>query len=196
MDLTTIERVKLRVDLSYTDETQDALLSRLVAGVSAEVERRLDRHVLSTSRTVQANVRAGQGAVALRGYPITSITSIWNDRERDFGDETVLASSDYFADTTSGIVYFEVTLVGGPGVLKITYTGGMAASTDAFMAAYPDIAEAVDQRCAQLYQRRAEIGVTNVAGPGGSLSMPSLGWPVDALSAVMRHRFRGQGIEV
>lgn len=188
MDLTTTTRVKARITVDASDVQYDALLSSLIARASAEAERIMNRKAEAISRTAQFDVSVSMRSLSLPAYPVSSITTIWNDRERDFGNETTIATADYYSDDAAGLVYFEVALAPGPGVLKITYTGGMGASTAAFIAAYPDIAEAIDERVAQLWQRRDEIGLTGVTGAQGSVSRVNDDWPPNAMAILKSHR--------
>lgn len=188
MNLSTIDRVKVRIGVAADDTQYDALLASMLARSSSEAERVMNRDAETVSRTAQYDVRPGTRSVCLPAYPITSITTIWNDRDRVFGTETAISSSDYYSDASSGMVHFEAALVSGYGALKITYTGGMGASVAAFIAAYPDIADAVDERVAQLWQRRDEIGLTGVSGNQGSVNRVKDDWPDAAYRVVQNHR--------
>ena len=63
-----------------------------------------------------------------------------------------------------------VTLSHGPGVLRVIYAGGMAADEDAFIAAFPDIADACDMQVIAHYQRRSQLGAQGVSIGGGNVS--------------------------
>ena len=52
----------------------------------------------------------------------------------------------------------------------MVYTGGMAADTTAFVAAYPDIASAVDQQVAYFWHQRNTLGLSSVSGDAGNVS--------------------------
>ena len=191
MDLTTAARVKERLGLTASDTSEDAIIASLITRVSAEAEVLMNRHAESTSRTVQLTVDDWQ-TLSLPGYPITSVTSIHNDADRNFGAETLIATSDYYVESASGLIFFEVGLVRGPGVMQVIYTGGMSDSTANFIAAFPDIAEAVDQRVSQLWQRRSEVGVSSVATGQGSVSAQTVDWIPDALRVIDSYRRLGR----
>lgn len=171
MDLTTAARVRDRLEIVADDAKSLAQLAPLISRVSAQAERFMNRSVQTTSRTVQYDVRAGQLEFWLPAYPITSITSIYSDSLRSFGSETLVASTDYYYDATNGLLSFEAMPSSGRGSLKITYTGGMAATAAAFVTAYPDIAEAVDQQVVFLWSRRRSVGLTSVSEANGSISV-------------------------
>jgi len=192
MDLTTAARVKERLGLASADTTEDALLASLVSRVSAEAEVMMNRNTESKSRTVTLDVEWGQRTFSLPAYPVTSITSVHNDVDRAFGAETLVASSDYYVETSSGLLYFDLSLARGRGVLQIVYAGGMSDSTANFIAAYPDIADAVDQRVSQLWQRRGEVGVSSLATGQGSVSAQTVDWIPDAARIVHSYRRLGR----
>lgn len=188
MDLTTVDRVKRRLSLTDSDLQYDALLAALVSRTSAEAERLMNRLVLSAARTTQHDYTPGMTSLSLPGYPVTSVTDVRYDLDRTFGSSTIIDATTLYTDTASGLIHFEVLQIPGRGVVQVTYTGGMASDTSAFIGAYPDIAEAVDMRCAQLWQRRDEIGLTGVSGSQGSISRVNEDWAPDAMEIIRRHR--------
>lgn len=163
MDLTTTARVKTLGSITTSD--QDALIGVLVTAVSARIERYLGRHVESTSRTEYYDVEAGQHVFYLRGYPISSVTSVKNDEDWDFDNIDEIASSEFTtvgSDFTGRLVVDEaVTPIAGKQALQVVYTGGMAADAASFIAAFPDVALAADQQILHEYQRRKQLGIVS-----------------------------------
>lgn len=192
MDLTTATRVKRRLGITDDDATNDEVIGSLIARVSDECEDLMNRDVESTLRTVQRDSWYGMRSLSLRGYPVTSVTSMHNDIDRLFGSETLIDAADYYVELESGLIHFEFNPFPAKGGLQIVYTGGMATSTANFIAAYPGIADAVDQRVCQLWQRRNEIGVASLGSGQGNLSNQTIDWAPDSLAAVMRHRRMGR----
>ncbi len=189
MNLTTVERVKVRVGIDDTDLQYDAMISSFVARVSSEAERVMNRSAQTVARTTTFDLGRGQDSLSLPAFPVSSVTDLRLDSSRSFGSETVVDSTTYYTETATGILFMDVLpSIYGNGVARVTYTGGMGASTEAFVAAYPDVAEAVTQRVAQLWQRRDEIGLTGVSGSQGSISRISDDWASDALEVLLRHR--------
>ncbi len=189
MNLTTVERVKLRVGIDNDDLQYDAMISSFVARISAEAERVMNRSAQTVARTTTFDLGRGQCSLSLPAFPISSVTDVRLDSSRVFGTDTVIDSTTYYTDTATGLLHMDVLpSVYGPGLVRVAYTGGMGASTEAFVAAYPDVAEAVTQRVAQLWQRRDEIGLTAVSGSQGSVSRIADDWSSDALDVLMRHR--------
>lgn len=192
MDLTTATRVKLRLAIDGDDTAYDTIIAQIITRVSAEVEVLMSRHVESTARTVQLDTFHIMRHISLRGYPVTTLTSVHNDVDRNFGSDTLIAAADYYTDTGAGLLWFDVTLSSARGGLQVIYTGGMATSAANFITAYPDIAEAVDQRVAQLWQRRNEVGLSSVGGGQGNISAQTIDWIPDALAVVMSYRRLGR----
>lgn len=166
MDLTTIERVKAHIGKSTPD--MDGTLSILITATSAMVERYLRRHVQSTSRTEYYDVAPATCRVFLRGVPVTTITTIHNDDLREYGSSTLIDSDDYTITERIGEVAFDYILEPGTNALKVVYTGGMAASTGAFIAAFPEVAYAVELQTIEAYRRRGIAGASASTLDGGS----------------------------
>jgi hypothetical protein len=129
--------------LGINSTKEDGTLSRLILSASNQIERWLKRAnaIQLTSRTEYFSPTAGQMVIYPAAYPITSITSIYTDSTGDFdGDETIIASTDYFIGEDGrsivfkpGIVYSNSDGYGGrfavfPHSLRVIYTGGLAAS--------------------------------------------------------------------
>lgn len=174
MNLSTVARVKALVSSFGTAPANaDTEIAAVLATVSGAVERYLDRTVLAASVTEYFDVEYGMECVRLRAYPVTALTSVHYDADQSFGAETALTSDDYYLPTLdpSGLLAFVSPF--SPSrthrrALKVVYTGGMAATADAFAAAFPDIAGAVDVQCSHEWQRRNALGVTNISYPDGT----------------------------
>lgn len=174
MELTTVNAVKDLLGVA-TGDTDDDAIQQLVNSVSGEIETFLNRKVTAAAIVEQVDVKLYQFMFLLKAYPVTSVTDIRNDWDRVFPTGTILPSADYYVDLERGVLYTDRAygMVTGIGVLKISYTGGMAANTVAFIAAYPDISGACAMECAYRYQRRAHIGVTNISVSGTNVSFSS-----------------------
>lgn len=192
MNLSTVERAKLLVaatgDMS---ETTRAELAAVLATVSGAVETYLDRYALRKARTEYLDVDPGQCVFRLRAYPVTTLTGVWFDLDQAFAASSALTSTDYWNPLLDAAGVFETKypLTNGraPRSLKITYTGGMATDADAFVAAYPDLAGAVDIQVAHEWQRRGALGVSAINYPDGiTASMTAERW-IPAVKQVLDH---------
>ena len=167
MDLTTVDRLIAVMGESNYQAEYATYLKQLISGVSAQVEKALRRHVPQIERTVQVDVVRHSSSISLRGFPITVVTLVENDSSRAYASGTDVDSDLYYADLEAGIISFDYELEWGPGAAKVTYTGGMAAGADddarrdAFIAAFPDLAFAVDEQVKYQFMRRDNPGVVN-----------------------------------
>lgn len=191
MNLTTAERVKLLIAAQGDmTETMQSELDAVIATVSGAVERYMGRLALRTARTEYHDAELNATRIGLRAYPVTTLTSVYLDTEQAFGSSALLTSSDYYSPlfNESGLLVFKFPLtVCGPDAIKVTYTGGMATDTDAFIAAYPDLAGAVDQQAAHEWSRRGALGVSAINYPDGTTaSMTAERW-IPAVKQVLDH---------
>lgn len=163
MDLVTIEDVRSLLGPNFGVQGDQALLE-LISSVSGEVETWLDRKVFTTTYTEQLDIRYGEWKFYLRAYPVTSVTSVHNDYDRVFPASTLISTTDYYVDLANGVLNLDrATLSTGVGVLKIVYVGGMALTTAAFKAAFPDISGAVAMEVAARWIRKNHPTVTNAS---------------------------------
>jgi uncharacterized phiE125 gp8 family phage protein len=192
MDLTTVTRVKAHLEEGESFPPAGAaetLLTALVGLYSALVETRLGRLALTTARTTQLDVLPRQARFSLPAYPVTSVTSVHHDVLRGFDATTLLDTDDYYCELASGILTVEYPLLPGDGVLKVVYTGGMAATTAAFVVAYPELAAAVDLAVVAHYQRRKALGAHGLNAGAGSLSFSgALELPPEVVRIVESYR--------
>ena len=195
LDMTTLARVKVLAQGIGSDTDYDTEIDRWIDQISAAAEKYMNRVALAAAQTEYFDIRNGQRVFFVRAVPVTTWTAVNNDTDRSFGSDTVVDSSGYATTDDIGKVEFDgFDPVFGPKALKITYTGGMAADVTAFVAAFPDIAGAVDAQCAHLHQQRMSIGRTSVLADGASVSVddPTKWLPV-LRNALNAHRRLGRG---
>lgn len=173
--MTDLPMVRDILCLEEFDTKFDSAISRLIAAVSAQAEVAMNRKALVVSGDIEYfDVYPGNCRFLLPRYPVTSVASVYNDWDRTFGSSTLIDSGDYDIEEASGILTIDkVGLTPGAGALKVTYTGGMGASTSAFMAAYPAIAGAVATEVAFRFQNRQTIGKIAVTMSSGSVTLGS-----------------------
>lgn len=175
MNLTTAQRVKA-ILADGVGPKEDALLDQLIVAASAMAESYMRRTAATGTYTEYFDVRALQRHVQLKAFPLTSITSVYNDSARSYGSETLLASTGYAAQLEDGRLCFDYYLTQGLRALKVTYVGGMAATADAFVTAYPDIAHAVEMQVVHEFRRRKDAmdGSSASLGVGSFLPVGSV----------------------
>lgn len=176
MNLSTVERVKAILEIPSTEETQDALLGQLLTQVSVAAEKRMKRRVQTGEVVETFDPFCGQRVLQLSAYPVTAVDVVAEDPLGVFdGDEVEIGEVNYRVNRTAGLLHLVSWEVdGNPQSLRVTYTGGMAATPSAFVTAYPDIAGAVDLQVAMLYRRLSTLGTTatSVAGQATSTQEP------------------------
>lgn len=165
MDATTKERVRvlLRMKAGYVE--QDELLAMLITQASAQVEAYLNRDLLAATKTEYLNMEGPeQRSLWLSHPPVSSVTSLAFDPSSQWdGSESTYDADDYILNPATG----EMRLRFEPAVypndpasgfrsFRVVYEGGLAADTDALVAAYPSIAYATDLQVAALYHRSAD----------------------------------------
>jgi hypothetical protein len=130
MGLLTLSEAKRRVGI--TDDNNDLLILDLINDVSAMIESYCGRH-FSVADYVEYQDGAGDDYFFTNEWPINSITSIYNDLEREFGDTTLVDSTYYTFYADEGRVKLVYDFLYGnlielfePGVrnIKITYNAG------------------------------------------------------------------------
>lgn len=137
MNLTTVDRVKKLMVID--GDKEDVVLKQLVSSTSKAIENsaRFNRYIEKVERTEYFDVEYAQKVIQVKGMPIDTDETfkIWHDTSREFADNTLIASSNYYVDAKSGMIKFDrYTLSGGVGALKIQYTGGLSASVDILSA--------------------------------------------------------------
>ncbi len=134
MNLTTIERVKRLIGNSDTDlptTGSDNILRMIISNISGQIERWLDRYCYYQAYSEQLDSMAEQRMFSIKGYPIDIAQSVkvYNDIARVFATE--IASTNLYVDALTGIIKIDgYSISAGFGAVKITYTGGLAKTTD------------------------------------------------------------------
>jgi hypothetical protein len=195
MDLTTVTRVKA-TGQGFSGTDQDTLLAQIVAQVSAAAEKYMDRGIEYTSRTEYFNIEPGQTVVRLHAFPAIANVAVYNDTAHQTGSytqfpaSTQMDASQYGIDTARGLLIFDQTPPQpGANVLKVTYTGGMSATATSaanFIAAFPDIASALDLWAVYVCNQAKQPGVNSVSIDGASAAITVFTMPTvtrDTLNA-------------
>lgn len=178
MNLTTKERVKALMNVSGT--STDTQIESLIGSVSVTMERYMGRTVQTVTRGVaKVKMTWGETMVPLTAYPVTALTTVRNSPTPDFtGRPYLVAGTDFYLDESAGFLQIlsepefrthpETGRPIAPTWFEVAYTGGMAADTAAFIAAYADIAGACDLQVRYLIQRQDSLGSS--AELGGSVA--------------------------
>lgn len=202
MDMTTVARVDLLINPASSSTVEGAVpdfrinqIRNLIIGVSAAAEKFLGRHAQRATRTEYLDVGPYQRRFILQGWPVTSVSRVNFDTSQEWDASDDIDSGDYLSPIYDACGVLEMTydLVTGSrprhSSLLVTYTGGMAADTEAFVQAYPDVAAAVDQQVAFLWHRRNDLGASSISTEMGTVSVPEVKmWLPLVRSVLVRHR--------
>jgi len=193
-NLTTEARVREYVDYDgeYTVGAS-TFLGKLITLYSYAAAKYLNREVSAATHTEYFDVD-GNNVFVLKGATVSAISAVYVSAARDWDNETAEDSDNYTYDPTAGIIYLDgISLPQGFRTVKVVYVGGMATNTTTFIAAYPDIAEAMDEQVAYHYDRRNDLGTTTIALDTTSRSYRgAMNWLAsvrDILDSHMRYSF-------
>lgn len=168
IELCTLQDVKTRVGKATTDTKDDEAIRQVIPAVSASIEDFIDRYVENTTHVEVFNVESRQRVFFLKGYPVSSITTVHNDLDRLFSTSTVVDSDEYTCNLDDGILYFEpgYPALTGWRVLQVTYAGGIAEDTDDLETTNEGLIlrEAALLQAAYLLRTRTSIGAVSEAG--------------------------------
>lgn len=154
IDGTTLARVRRQLFKETDDDSFDDLLGDLITAASRQVENWINRPFKVETRTERFTIENGlRTKLFLDAAPVASVTSLKRDSSGQFaGDEVTIEAANYVLESDEGILHLRFEPVVGFRAYQVVYSGGLAADTDALIAAYPDIAQAIDMQVAYLFQ--------------------------------------------
>jgi len=123
--LVALNDVKSYLGISGSNSDTDDVIGDLIDSVSVLFETYCNKKIMS--REYEDEIYDGNAGNRLftRQYPITSIDSIYDDTEWNFGTDTLIPSGDYMIHPDMNNVYFKDNILDdGVGNIKITYTAG------------------------------------------------------------------------
>jgi len=105
--------------------TWDTYITALATYVLSLWDELTNRTWASTTHTEYYSPRKHQSLLILKNCPITSITSIHDDPERDYESDTLISSDDYgYGDGKSGMVTYDSEFYESMFGVKIVYVAG------------------------------------------------------------------------
>ncbi len=168
MNLTNTDTVR-KLMSDYETSDAEPTINMLIVSVSAAAERFMGRSIESVSRTEYFDVERHQDSAQLAAWPVSSITTVHNDPERDYGTGSLVDSDDYVA-TDWGRLTFDYKLSEGRRALKVVYTGGLASTTETIVSSYPDLAVAIARQVVHEFRRVKSSDGSTAQFVGGSMS--------------------------
>lgn len=176
MDLCTLSTVKALLGMEDETTLYDHVLQHLVTAISGQIERYLDRTVLSGTYTQRFSIEPGASVFAVKAYPVTAVTSVKNAIDWTFSATTSISTSYIDYETHPGLIYvYGQQLNEGYGALQIVYTGGMADNTAELEAGdYADVSLACEEQVIAVWQNRRNFGVQSASVSGSSAMYGSI----------------------
>ena len=153
--LTDLARAKEFVKI--TGVANDPFLNSLITALSGTIERFFNRYTESKLRTKVVDAYAEENTYKLRGFPITSVTSVKFDRQQDFASAVALDADRFVIPDDRGYIETRFPLIprwgqDAPQSVQIIYTGGIATNLTALRAS--DEFAAIEDFMLVMLQRR------------------------------------------
>ena len=169
--LCTLEQVKSAIPITSTVTEHDQHLLELIAAASDNVESYLGRFIEDAEHTEYFDVRSGDTVFQLRGYPVRSITSVWNDVYWDYEADGLVSSEYNHVEERTGLLYFRSgLLVPGAQALKVTYEGGMGTDTADFCERYARITQVCVRRVIYVHRTEKHVGTMAASMQTGNVT--------------------------
>ena len=133
--LTTLADAKEQLGIPTGVTTDDNVVTRIINSVTDQIEKYLDRKVLSRSFTEYQDGRRNN-RILTGQWPVTSVAELWDDPASEFTDTTLqFAASDFALDGDTGDGATGIVLlrsgnannrqfIQGTRNIKIVYTAG------------------------------------------------------------------------
>lgn len=172
--LTTLATVKERLKLEIYDPVDDALLTRIISGVSG----RFDRHCNRTFARTEGAIEEFQGddtEIRVACYPIESISGFdLKTNDRDGWEAQTLTDIDYLTRHKC-VISLTSPLGTWKQMARVTYTGGyVLPGTEAGegQTELPaEIQDACVEQVAYWYQNKDRLGIGSISGEGGGITV-------------------------
>jgi len=170
--LTTLANVKvLAKETGSSDTDFDAIVGALITAVSERAQSYIGREFATAARTELYSIGMRTRSIFLRNPAVDTgqTFEIRNDLLRNFTGDA-MSDDTYSLDAESGEIYFVSSLLAGPNVLQVIYTGGMAADAATLQATYPDLEFAARRQVLHEFNRRMSPGVKRATSRRGKQS--------------------------
>ena len=129
--LTTLERARqqLKVPTATVDVELDDIITRFINTATFNIEKWTDRKFLTRSHTEYKDGRRNN-RILLKQWPVTAITSVYDDPASEFTDGLIDAG-DYAIDDAVGVVLLNGRqFINGTRNVRVVYTAGYTDTTE------------------------------------------------------------------
>lgn len=131
--MVSLKEAKLALGLDDTQSDKDEFVSRLINDISGLVEAYCDRQLKARDYTNEDYDGLGTEELYLNHYPVNSVTSIYDDANRDFTSSSLVDSDDYVFYDEGRVVLIAVTttltstgFTMGYKNIRVSYNAGYA----------------------------------------------------------------------
>jgi hypothetical protein len=168
MSFADVQSLK-ELDGSFTNVKDDKELQAVVNGVNQKVIEFLDREPLVKSNTDIFDIYPTSSLVyLLRGYPVSSLTSVTLD-------DVELTSDQYRLNSRSGrLELVDVVIPKGLAILTVIYEGGMSDTVENLRTAFPSIAYEANMQCLFEFRRKQHLAhkIVSIKDGGSETLLP------------------------
>lgn len=174
MNATTIERVKRFLPEANRSTEEDALIADIIASTTVSLEQWLRRKFEVVAHTQTFDWMHRRTRLWLPAYPVEASPELElrYDPDHAFGSDTVIDSENYVLALEEGVIYFDRwSPFEGYQVVRITWTGGMAATVDDLEADYPSVVHAATLQVVHEFRRRRRLDMTSLSIGGASVGV-------------------------
>lgn len=182
MSLCTVDEVKSWLDIDGSAANEE-LLEDLATWMSKVFETFCDRVFDSDTYTEYHDGNPKKKKLLLKQYPITEVTSIYDDIDWTWGIDTLISADDYrITEDSRHIVFKNISLLDYRQNVKITYVAGHdPIPSDLNLACIDEVA--------RIYKGRSDrhlLNYSNTSGENRSFSMADF----TDLTKTVLHRYR------
>lgn len=184
---TDLDLVKAFLGIAETDNDHDQLLNFFVNAASANCNKYTNR-LLKARDLTEYYSGNGKNVLFVNNYPINSITSLYDDTDRNYGSETEI-TSDYYEILPENdkcmVVYVDSNFNEGFNNIKIIYNAG-------YVTIPSDLQQACLEIIAYMYKNSEEgrMGLSSRNIGEGSIAIDVVDMPRFSSKILNQYRRR------
>lgn len=181
--LTTVARVKARMDIPVATTTWDALLGEMINGATDVIEAFCGRRFLTATYTDEVySPSEGRSIVYLRHWPVTTLTRVqYRAGTPDVPNWTTMLAGEYELkeDGRQGALVL-YTRIHGINSLRVTYAAGYTIDYAGNANSLPfSVTEVCEKMVVHRFKKRTDEGKSSDTGADASVS-----WTTDDIPAI------------
>jgi len=125
-----IDRDDLKRELQLRDSSDITLLETICTSILSLFDHLTGRTMEEGTRTEYYDMEEYQDRIHLDNYPVnqTATFTVHEDTEWEWGDDTLIAATEYRVDYQKGIVHYNSFFTEGKQSVKVVYDAGYTSS--------------------------------------------------------------------